>query len=572
MFCEVAEQMPHAMAITDMTIPGLPMVWCNSQMVALTGYPIQYMQGRNCRFLQGKETEPKMVRNMVSGIRSAKLTTVRVTNYRKDGSSFVNVLTLHPVHDSTEEYRYSIGLLSDAVNESAESASLERVRELLPKRFEVSLQPKESTTCTVMDPEQQRLQYYDSLVKFTRLQWSMDWQGSLRHLLTLPSASEAFGVWLKDNSPADDPILHDYLICVSAVHASSERLSITCRDILGRDFDSDDEACSALQAEADSLLSTLTLPFPSFVQSKAGISLVQALLGPQVDESRNVQELIWSKYTVPADCAGWINTFVHVAETYPACIVISDMSIPGNPMFFVNQEFCRTTGYAKHEAQGRNCRFLQGPKTEAKSVALLQDTLRRGVDCHVKITNYRKSGEQFENLLTMRPVHDSNGEYRFCIGVQFEITNDSSLRSKVAKLDKMIKLLPKSLDVPAKQYPNAHTKAETEAEVTTALEEKLVKALEGDPVGPEIAVEPSNSEAVFESNHAEMLEAVDSKPIHNAAESSSAQSPLVAKPSITSAPSASSLSALPPNATTADMAELPLFVKSSPHLSSPRLS
>ena len=55
---------------------------------------------------------------------------------------------------------------------------------------------------------------------------------------------------------------------------------------------------------------------------------------------------------VPEDCAGWVHSFAAAAETYPACIVISDMSMPGNPMFFVNAEFCRVTGYAKTEAQG----------------------------------------------------------------------------------------------------------------------------------------------------------------------------------------------------------------------------
>ena len=224
---------------------------------------------------------------------------------------------------------------------------------------------------------------------------------------------------------------------------------------------------------------------------------------------------------MPDDCAGWVHTFVSVAETYPACIVISDMSIPGNPMFFVNQEFCKVTGYAKEDVQGRNCRFLQGPQTEPQSVrcsahqpaapsaalrtiplprpphhgprthafsqthtltrthiptslptnpphaqthtrtcgplvcafvfpnqvAVIQDTLRRGVDCHVKLTNYRKNGDLFENLLTMRPVHDSNGVYRFCIGVQFEITEDTALTSRLSKLNKLVSLLPATLEV-----------------------------------------------------------------------------------------------------------------------------
>ena len=52
--------------------------------------------------------------------------------------------------------------------------------------------------------------------------------------------------------------------------------------------------------------------------------------------------------------------FVTAAETFPACIVISDMCIPGAPMIYVNPEFCRTTGYTAEESLGRNCRFLQG--------------------------------------------------------------------------------------------------------------------------------------------------------------------------------------------------------------------
>ena len=80
-------------------------------------------------------------------------------------------------------------------------------------------------------------------------------------------------------------------------------------------------------------------------------------------------------------------------------------------------------------------------------MAVIQDTLRRGTDCHVKITNYRKTGELFENLLTMRPVHDSNGVYRFCIGVQFEVTQDMSLKNRLSKLDKLLKLLPSTLEV-----------------------------------------------------------------------------------------------------------------------------
>ena len=91
-------------------------------------------------------------------------------------------------------------------------------------------------------------------------------------------------------------------------------------------------------------------------------------------ELKTVEHLLWTEYKVPDDVAGWVHSFASVAETYPACIVICDSTIPGNPMIFTNNEFCRVTGYAKHESQGRNCRFLQGPLTEPQSVAVIQDT------------------------------------------------------------------------------------------------------------------------------------------------------------------------------------------------------
>merc|ERR1711988_690628 len=202
--------------------------------------------------------------------------------------------------------------------------------------------------------------------------------------------------------------------------------------------------------------------FPRFLASQQSDPVVQDMIAkdgvalrPATDA--NNRDLVWSGYEMPADTAEWVYAFVGVAETYPACMVISDMSIAGNPMIYVNKEFCRVTGYAKHEVQGRNCRFLQGPQTEPASVAVIQDTLRRGVDCHVRITNYRKSGETFQNLLTMRPVHDTNGVYRFCIGVQFEVTRDMQLKERLKKLDMLLQLLPAKLDVGAARKRKGRT-------------------------------------------------------------------------------------------------------------------
>ena len=99
-------------------------------------------------------------------------------------------------------------------------------------------------------------------------------------------------------------------------------------------------------------------------------------------------------------------------------LLISDMSMAGNPLLFVNTEFCNVTGYSKEEVLGQNCRFLQGPDTEPASVAIIQHSLRQLEDCQVMITNYRKNGETFSNLLSLRLVADSNAVLRFCVGEQ----------------------------------------------------------------------------------------------------------------------------------------------------------
>ena len=124
-------------------------------------------------------------------------------------------------------------------------------------------------------------------------------------------------------------------------------------------------------------------------------------------------------------------------------------------MVFVNSEFSRTTGYTREEACGRNCRFLQGPDTEPEAIQVIRNTLSKGQDCHVKLTNYKKSGELFQNLLSMRPVFDADNIYRYVIGVQFEIKEDTNLKARLVQLDKLLRLLPSKLNLRSKAASRA---------------------------------------------------------------------------------------------------------------------
>jgi hypothetical protein len=98
---------------------------------------------------------------------------------------------------------------------------------------------------------------------------------------------------------------------------------------------------------------------------------------------------------------------------------------------------------------------LQGPDTEPEAIQVIRNTLSKGQDCHVKLTNYKKNGELFQNLLSMKPVFDADNIYRYVIGVQFEIKDDQNLKQRLVQLDKLLRLLPSKLGVKSKASARA---------------------------------------------------------------------------------------------------------------------
>jgi sigma-B regulation protein RsbU (phosphoserine phosphatase) len=118
-------------------------------------------------------------------------------------------------------------------------------------------------------------------------------------------------------------------------------------------------------------------------------------------------------------------------------VTIADARAPGRPLIYVNEGFERMTGYSVAEALGRNCRFLQGPDTDAIAVADIRAAL---VECReglVEILNYRKDGTTFWNRLSISPVREPSGEVTHFIGIQSDVTvrrqaEDGLRRSKHA--------------------------------------------------------------------------------------------------------------------------------------------
>ncbi|WP_445191671.1 PAS domain-containing protein [Sphingomonas sp. Tas61C01] len=92
-----ATRMP--MVITDPNEPDNPIVFCNEAFQKLTGYPRDEIVGRNCRFLQGPETDRAEVAKLRDAIAAGASIDVDLLNYRKDGTTFWNALYVSPVRN-----------------------------------------------------------------------------------------------------------------------------------------------------------------------------------------------------------------------------------------------------------------------------------------------------------------------------------------------------------------------------------------------------------------------------------------------------------------------------------------
>ena len=91
-----------------------------------------------------------------------------------------------------------------------------------------------------------------------------------------------------------------------------------------------------------------------------------------------------------------------------ATFVISNPHLPDTPVVHISEGFLKLTGYSREEALGRNCRFLQGPRSDSKTLIAVRDALQRGEGITVKLVNYKKDRTVFWNLLCIVPVppHD----------------------------------------------------------------------------------------------------------------------------------------------------------------------
>jgi PAS domain S-box-containing protein len=103
----------EGITISDNLQTDNPIVYANFGFERLTGYNREDVLGKNCRFLQGPDSDPQVIKEISRAIHAEESCSVEILNYHKDGTPFWNQLSITPIRDETGRVTNFLGIQSD---------------------------------------------------------------------------------------------------------------------------------------------------------------------------------------------------------------------------------------------------------------------------------------------------------------------------------------------------------------------------------------------------------------------------------------------------------------------------
>ncbi|MCC2958647.1 PAS domain-containing protein [Massilia sp. IC2-477] len=105
-FFAAVEMTRMPMLVTDPNQEDDPIVFVNGAFLDLTGYEEKDVLGRNCRFLQGPDTDRATVDEVRKALREHRAVSVDLLNYKANGEPFWNALFIGPIFDQDGKLLY----------------------------------------------------------------------------------------------------------------------------------------------------------------------------------------------------------------------------------------------------------------------------------------------------------------------------------------------------------------------------------------------------------------------------------------------------------------------------------
>nr|AML78029.1 putative LOV domain-containing protein [Lindsaea linearis] len=355
----------------------------------MTGYSSKEVIGRNCRFLQGADTDPEDVAKIREALAEGKNYCGRLLNYKKDGTAFWNLLTIAPIKDEEGNVLKFIGMQVE-VSKHTEGF---KVKALRPNGLPESLikydaRQKDRAAMEVTELVQAVKHPHSSAPVPTQ------WPASLRSSLGDTAAAASAIPPLHEHSHMKLPDRQGSQPTPAGEGLPKKHRSSGFRSLMGLDKFGKSGNAEPIEFIEPEILMTR--------DEERSDSL------DELDDKERLQEIRRG-----IDLA---TTLERIEKNF----VITDPRLPDNPIIFASDSFLELTEYTREEIIGRNCRFLQGEDTDQKTVQKIRDAILEQREITVQLLNYTKTGKRFWNLFHLQPMRDQKGELQYFIGVQLD--------------------------------------------------------------------------------------------------------------------------------------------------------
>jgi PAS domain S-box-containing protein len=130
---KMLESSTSPLIITDNQQTDNPIVYANEAFITLCGYSKAEIIGKNCRFLQGEDSEKAAVHELRKAVDAGEDTRVTIKNYKKDGTEFWNDLVISPVKNQQDIVTHFVGIQFDITERIARLNELEQTQQKLLK-------------------------------------------------------------------------------------------------------------------------------------------------------------------------------------------------------------------------------------------------------------------------------------------------------------------------------------------------------------------------------------------------------------------------------------------------------
>jgi two-component system, sporulation sensor kinase C len=109
----IFKSVTSGISVANAMDPDLPLIYVNPAFEVMTGYTLEEVQGKNCRFLQRGDREQPGLALVRDAVANQRETIAVLKNYRKDGSAFWNELSLSPIRNQAGVVTHLVGIQMD---------------------------------------------------------------------------------------------------------------------------------------------------------------------------------------------------------------------------------------------------------------------------------------------------------------------------------------------------------------------------------------------------------------------------------------------------------------------------